>query len=644
MSFQFARDCQLNEFPLLLPTSLDQGLRQQAYTACTNDDDGDGLMRYLHVRHWHSKALLFGGLLLAGCWSNPRATKTQGADTTTVSPSPAAPRTQVRKDKIRQRVANLAAKDEPSPCGLPNDKLYRLILTKNDNEDYPPCPVAASDAEKSALGDPWAQKILLKNVFPTSVADIVTQMGQVPSMTRNSFLVGEGSQIPTTVPGADREANRDLRYVVTWNDQGGSAVVFLSARPGPHSSFLQVIARDARKNWFNFYEYNDDTRVWSWTGNSTYATNADTRGHGCFGCHHNGIVIMKELKAPWNNWHSNQAHIIADVVPQAVADEDLFQRRSEANVLEKVVEGYQSTFHQNRINGLINQSGTQISGVPDLLRSIISQSTVNLVSSGTKSNQGGAVSVPTEFFIRQRLASLAGWPGPIANPQDAYKIPQDAYKQYLTAHKYRLVQERKVQYSMDGSTYFAFLVPAYSTEDDTIASTLSSMKILDDHFEVSLMMVDFQNPIFSAVRERLLAYSNQLPNGTLPPDPNAVSDIPVRFAQLVEQGARNQPACNTAQLDGCTAEQQFLYFWKQTGDAWKTDAVKRIQAYAASVNKRIATPEGINDYMRLAASRQAQMKNWKPIGNLAEFSLLFPRSDLRDPPLRMHIDGTVGAN
>jgi hypothetical protein len=596
------------------------------------------MMRYQPICPWRSRALLLGGLLLAGCSSNPPAA-TQGADTTASSssaatpPAPPAARTQGRKGKIRQRMANLAGQKATAPCGLTNDKVYRLILTKNDNEDDPPCPAPATDAEKSALGDPWAQQILLKNAFPTSVADIVTQMGKT-TMTPTSFLIGEGGQIPITVPGADRNANRNLRYVVSWNSQ-----VFLSARPGPHSSFLQVIAWDASKNRFNFYEYNDDTLVWSWMGNSTYATQAETKGHGCFDCHHNGIVIMKELTAPWNNWHSNQAAIVADVVPPAVAEEALFKQKSEANVLEGLVEGYQSNFHSKRINGLINSSQTQISGVPDLLRNIISHSTVNLVSSGTKSKAGGTVNVPTDLFLRKRLASLAGVQIPNA-------IPQDKYQQYLTAHKYRLVQEREkhVQYSMDGSTFFAFLIPAYSAEDDTIASTLSSMNILDDHFEVSLMMVDFQNPVFSAVREGLLKYADQLPIGNLPPDPTAVSDIPVSFAKLVEQGARNQPACNTAQLDRCTAEQQFLYFWKQTGDAWKTDATNRIKAYAASVGKRIATPDGINDYMRLAASRQAQMKNWKPIGNLVEFSLLFPQSDLQDANLRMHTDGTVGAN
>lgn len=47
--------------------------------------------------------------------------------------------------------------------------------------------------------------------------------------------------------------------------------------------------------------------------------------------------------------------------------------------------------------------------------------------------------------------------------------------------------------------------------------------------------------------------------------------------------------------------------------------------------------------MRLAASRREHFEGWPVIGNLVEFSLLFPRSDLPSAPrLKMHVDGTVG--
>jgi hypothetical protein len=620
------------------------------------------------IRTSHSTALLAFGLLLAGCSSNPPAATTQGAATTPEAPSssaanpapPAAPKgahAGGRKGKIRQRAVDLAQKDAPSPCGLSNDKIYRLILTKNDNEDKPPCPVAATDAEKSALGDPWAQQVLLKGAFPKSVADIDALVGKISDMTRTSFVVGEGGMIPTAI--ADQNANRNLRYVINWKWKPGKpdSDIFLSARPGVHSTFLQVIAWDADKSWFNFYEYNDDTRVWSWTGNSTYASQAETKGHGCFDCHHNGMIIMKELAFPWNNWHSPQARISATVVPTEISQETWFFNKAEASILEGMVEGYQQTFHRNRIRRLV--ANNQINGVPDLLRSIISQSTVNLVSSTIKSKvtRTDDILVPSGLFIRDRLRDIVSPTLTIANT-----IPRATYNKFLTDHNYRLVQEQEgqTQYSMPGSTNFAFLVPAYSAEDDFITKQLllppndGVVGIVDEQFEAAVMMVDFQNPIFSTVREGLLKYADQLPSGTLAsklpsgkPATKAatVSDVAQNFAALVEKGAQNQPKCNTAQqLDRCPAEQQFLYFWKQKADAWKADAAKRIQTYVDSVGKRITTPDGVSDYMRLAASRRAQMKNSQPIGNLVEFSLLFPQTDLPETTLKMNIDGTVSAN
>ena len=619
-----------------------------------------GLMRFLHIRHWHSPALLLGGLLLAGCSKSepsaaPPGTSTQAAATTSSAPSasaaappsPAAPkaaRAHGRRVKLRQKAANLAEKDSPS-CGLSNDKIYRLILTNKDDEDNPPCPVAATDEEKKALGDPWGAQILQQNAFPTSVDEIVSQMkAKIPGMTPTSFVLGEGSQVPAsdTVP---RESNRDLRYVVTWAPSGGSTQVFLSARPGGHSSFLQVIAWDAAKNWFNFYEYNDQTRVWSWTGNSTYASQPETRGHGCFDCHHNGIVIMKELTTPWNNWHSSQTHIVDSNVPAAVAAEALFQHKAEALALERVVERYQQAFHDNRIDKQIVNG--QMNGVPDLLRHIISQSTINLVSSGRTSGGSEDITVPLDFFIRQRLASIVmGGDLRINNT-----ISRAAYAASLTSHHYRLVQSDSTSgYTMNGSTYFSFLVPAYSAEDDHIATYLvSTTQLVDAKFEAAVMLVDFQNPIFSNKREGLLQYANQLPSGAWAKDAQ-VSDVPQRFAALVEQGARNQPACDPGlptdpmRLDRCTAEQQFLHFWRLQGDDWKTDARTRISSYAAAVGQRIQTQAGVDDYMRLAVSRRAQMKNWPVIGNLVEFSLLFPQTDLPEATLRMYPDGTVSGN
>jgi hypothetical protein len=100
-----------------------------------------------------------------------------------------------------------------SPCPpVVAGQIYRFI----DGIDNCMIPMAAGDLT-TELNDPWGALVLRKNAggagpWPASVADIVSAMGSVSAgqqLQQFSYLVGEGTQIPTTI--APRTGNRDLR-------------------------------------------------------------------------------------------------------------------------------------------------------------------------------------------------------------------------------------------------------------------------------------------------------------------------------------------------------------------------------------------------------------------------------------------------
>ena len=247
-----------------------------------------------------------------------------------------------------------------SPCPpVVAGQIYRFI----DGIESCMIPMAAGDLA-TELNDPWGALVLRKNAggagpWPASVADIVNAMGSVSAsnqLQQFSYLVGEGTQIPTTI--APRTGNRDLRYVITWGPSIASPSVFLSAAPagvspGQPAPFLQIIAFDATKQKFNYYQYisnssvtNDPgtTKSWSWAGDTSFARAPQTVGQGCFRCHLNGGLNMKELTPPWNNWQSPQASVNAAVVPPEVAIDPLFLNLSAPTNSSKPSRGPSSTW------------------------------------------------------------------------------------------------------------------------------------------------------------------------------------------------------------------------------------------------------------------------------------------------------------
>ncbi|MBO3460874.1 hypothetical protein G4P69_19740 [Aetokthonos hydrillicola CCALA 1050] len=535
----------------------------------------------------------------------------------------------------RMRLFSMSEQNcEPVVAG----KIYRYIA----GIDQCVTPMTDQDIATN-LNDPFATEILRKGSFPNSVDSISTTIGGSGlNLQQANYLVGEGSQIPTRI--ASREEPRNLRYVLTWGKSTTSAQILLSAAPGGNSSFLQVISWNPQANKFNFYEFReqegqtrgDSTKVWSWAGDSAMAKTDQTMGHGCFDCHHNGVLIMKELAFPWNNWNSQLATISPLVVPLAVAEEKFFKNLNGAEDFEKTVRGGFQTYYRNWLKDRFKTQGgiTQISDVNQMLRHIITNTTINLASTQIQSNgvntsppNSDISGIPLDFFLWDS-ALKTGLNLNYNVPSITFKRPD--YDNYLKTHNFKLVQSDFIKpdgsplYEQNGSTYFSFFVPVPAAEDLFMLTQMRSNKILTDKFIASVLMVDFKNPVFSNKRSSLQKYADQILTGTIT---SGVSSIPNDFATKVRTAAANQPTCNSTNFDECSAEQQFLKTWDLPDDQWKTVVQQQIQSYLDEF-KPIATIDQLDQLMRSSVKRQMQFQSWPNISNLDEFSLLLPQSDI----------------
>jgi hypothetical protein len=527
----------------------------------------------------------------------------------------------------------------PSCSAIDAGKIYRFV----DGIDKCLTPMTDSEiAEK--LNDPFATSLLRQGSFPNSIDAVATTlMGAGLNLQQTNYLVGEGSQIPTTV--VSREAPRNLRYVLTWGRNPTSAQIFLSAAPGGNSSFLQVIAWDTQARKYNFYEFREQvgqtdgtsTKVWSWAGESGMAVAKETMGHGCFDCHHNGVAIMKELNVPWNNWQSQQATISPLVVPLAVAQEKFFGNLNGAEVLERAIRsGFQTYYRSWLSDRYQNQGGTiQLQDVDLMLRHLTNNTTINFISSGIQSN--GLNTSPPQKALSGIPNDLLVWDTAWRTVLNLnYTIPNITFKRqdydnYLITNKFKLVQSDFTKpdgsplYQQDGSTYFSFFVPVPSAEDLYMLTQMRSNKIVSDKFIASILMVDFQNPVFSTKRASLQQYAQGLTTGKIVA---GVSSVPDDFAAKVRSVAANQSSCDVANnFDRCSAERQFLYIWGLGEDEWKGAIAAKIQAYLDKFNS-LPPEELLSTISRSVTQRQKQFQSQPAISNLNEFSLLLPVSNL----------------
>lgn len=546
----------------------------------------------------------------------------------------------------------MTAAAQNCPAMTPN-QIFRYIV------GIDPCPIAMSPTEiSSELSDLYSTSVLRKNaggagLWPASVSDVISAVKQAnTSLGQLNYLVGEGGQIP---PSITKLGNQDLRYLISWGASGQTPSIYLSAAPagipgGTPPPFLQVIGYDTKKKGFNYFQYvsnadlgtgTDTTRTWSWAGDSSYARNPQTVGQGCFACHLNGSLNMKELTVPWNNWNSPAATINAANVPQGLASDPIYQTLTGADKLQLNFQSASFVYTSSWVSS--NISGNNVSNVSELLRRLLVTTTVNFQSAQVTSASNGDINVPLDFFLNNsvfRGNSQMNFNGlGLSYTPPTTTLKRADYNNFVTAHKFALVNTANnngaPDYSKPGDTYFSFFVPAPAYEDLVAIKQLISQGVITQQFAVAALMVDFQNPVFSPARGSLMKYAEQITSG------QKNGDIPAQFATLVANAVQGQPACDPTQPSAqCSAEQQFLYYWNQ-GAKVQTVAQAQLQNYLAKVGNRMSTTAGANDYMTLYISREIQFSNYPLVCNLHEFDLLLPCTDLGNVFVQMNADGTI---
>jgi hypothetical protein len=415
---------------------------------------------------------------------------------------------------------------------------------------------------------------------------------------------------------------------------------------GTPPPFLQVISFDPKKNGFNYYQFinnadvidggsNADLRTWSWAGDSTYARKPQTTGQGCFACHLNGGLNMKELTPPWNNWHSPQASVSTLNVPVAMANDSLFQTLTGADKLQAVFQGAMFSYTQQTVKAAIAKDRT-VAKPSELLRRLIATTTINFRASQIPSSGSSDISaLPNDFFLNDSTFHDVLFLKYQFPDQKTLMIKRADFDQFVKNKQVALVNTNGTpNYIQPGATFFAFFVPAPAYEDTKAIQQLINNKVISDKFAAAVLMVDFTNPVFSQPRSSLMTYAAKITAGKADG-----ADIPNQFAALVTAAAAGKPAVDPAHLAKATPEQQFLYYWNQTD--WKAACVTQIDAYLQTVGIRIGTTAGANDYLTLAISRGIQFANYPLVCNLNEMSLLLPTSSLGQIMVQMLRDGTI---
>ncbi len=515
--------------------------------------------------------------------------------------------------------------DPASAVVLQAGQLYRFVLGLD------PAPQPLADAQLTALlGDPFADLLLSQGRFPLSLTELLAALDDVAELPaglpeQQCFLVADGGQIAWTPDTA--EVNRQLRFVVA-RGRGGDNQLLISASTVVDSTeqFLQLLAWDPVNSVYNFYERRAGT--WLWAGNSRHALTAGTRGLGPFDSHVNGSLVMKELRQPWNGWHSMSASIPETVLApdDPLRELPLFRDRASAHLLElNIIRPGIQRWNRARLRAATASGDGRVTDVDTFMRQLLETTTVNLASSSQVSSlvdDSASLVLPPTFFLNvdALLGSIDLAPNitPIG-------VPGKLYRESLQRYAFSLTDG---SFHRPGDSFFAFLVPEPAFEDLDVLAQLLQQRVISRRFAACLLMVDFPNPVFSDRRRRLLRFAPTTATRSGGPavDP---TDLGARFVRAVEASA---PAADSP-------EAEFLDNWALPPASVERTFEARVEDYFAQLRALADTEAGFDGWVRLADSRRREFRRRR----LSEFSLTLPTTTIAPdaPILQMRADGTV---
>ncbi|MFD4935418.1 hypothetical protein [Streptomyces virginiae] len=469
-----------------------------------------------------------------------------------------------------------------------------------------------SDEDLAELEDPMAAVFFRNKVFPLTVQDLLAALPANATESRRVYLVSEAGQF--SAPGLQRVVRSVFTMRVFTRDV--DLLVATQATGEPEDVFLQVAAWDDKARHFNFYIRLQ--HAWVWAGNSWDSLEPGSRGMGCFDSHVNGSVVMKELKVPWLNWHSQRAKIHFE--PQDPIRSDPLYKQGhvdQAEGLELTVKDLVRRWTEARLAKVT--SSNDIEHPRHLLRQLLTTTTVNLASTEIASlsidRSDPPLIVPMGFWLNSdALVNILGLDISASRPA----LPAGAYLDSRTRFGMHL---REGDFRQSGDAFFAFVCPEAAFEDNEVVGQMVSSGLISARFAACCLMVDFFNPVFSSARPQLMRHVPHLPTPK-----GALEDTIVR-------------AIASSDCADDSPEKQFMDCWQVSEGEWKSVFAKRLDTYLGRVAEHALTQEGCDDYMRLAESRRRQFRS-RPLN---EFSLTAPFTDTppNAPLLAMREDGTT---
>jgi hypothetical protein len=510
--------------------------------------------------------------------------------------------------------------DDVDPAA-PN-ALHRFIVGLDE------APEQMSRAEVKALGDPFAVLLLAKGRFPRTAQAVVDGIRRaVPKghalKTFRTFVVGEGSQLPATQETA--RVNRTIRFIATLGRGPQGPDVFLSVGDPTDTSGIELMAWNRRRGGFNYYRSTGDPTMWMFAGNSRDALRTGSRGNGPFESHPSGALLMKELKLPWQNWHSPQANIPVT----AFARNDPRRRHAwftkrhpgGAYILEFDAARPAITRWASRRFADLRRRGGKVAEPRLIMEQILDTPTVNMVTSFRESRalrDRDAVDLPPTFFVdSDALSSLLG----LAFPP-FFTVRGKIYKRAL--EKFDVRVEDGEGFSQRGDTHFCFLALERAFEDQEVLREAIECGLVTRRLAACLLMVDPWNPIFSGRRRALLAH---VPTRATIAD--GKSSFSREMAMAILEAAEGSPG---------SPEAEFAERWR-VGAQFRRPFNRMLKRYYAGVEAKLRTQAGFDAYFKLLEERRLRFKDTMPI---AEFPLLLPITNIRATGRRMKADGSVG--
>jgi hypothetical protein len=484
------------------------------------------------------------------------------------------------------------------------------------------------DAIKAELHDPFAELILaagdpLPVTLRTLLAALDARNAEPAGLPiQASFVVADGGQIPWSVETP--QLQRQIRFAITRakasSSSGPELMISTSAAFDSPTTFLQVVGWDPVDKTYRFYDRR--ASAWIYAGNSWDALVPPTRGHGPFDSHVNGALNMKELKIPWQNWHSEAAGIKDDILApeDRLRSEKLWTGRSPAQQFElSVIRPGIIRWMEARFAACVD--GNRLTRFPEFMRHVLETTTVNLTSSVAENRQLASLAnfkLPLTFFFNSdTLLNTLELEPDIAVPQVDAGLYRDCLMQFDVA-------VTDGNYRFPGDTHFVFLVPEPAFEDQTIISLLITSATISRKLAACLLMVDFPNAVFSPRRAVLMKY---VPQTTAL---GGAGDLP-QFVRAVTAAATALPPGS--------AEAEFLANWQLSDTEWQRAFEKRIEDFMGKIAERLTSAAGVQDIFRLAESRRREFRR-RP---LAEFRLTTPVTNIPESAalLQLTADGRV---